>query len=179
MEPGVPGDSRSRQITNLDFDPDNILGSWAPSTDSFGMFAPLGSGEQIALTSMQRWTGDFTGVLLYGDFALRYVPTRIDDVRSGLVITSNIDFLNALWADLGNASVSFDQASSTLSITGDLLIGGGLAALDPEAIVGTKFGDFAMHAVIPEPSTWILLGLGALLIVLARKRQRVDARANR
>lgn len=160
--PGTPGSTRSPQITNLDFNPVDILGSWAASTDQFGVFAPLGSGEQIALTLMQRWTStSFTGSLLYGDFGLRYLPGRAGTSESGgtlsgLVLTSNIDFLNASWADLANASISF--SGNTLSISGDLLVSGGLNTLDPTATVGTKFGTFNMTAlVVPEPSTGMLL----------------------
>jgi len=173
------GDGRARQSTNLDFNPADILGSWAASTENFGIFAPLDSGEQIALTLMQRYTGPFTGSLIYGDFGLRYVPGRAGTVAlggtlSGLVLTSNIDFLNASWADLANASVSF--SGDTLSISGDLLISGGLNALDPGAVVGTDFGNFSLTAqVVPEPSSALLL-LGGLA-GFAGFRRRAGARA--
>jgi len=175
-ESGASGTGRSPQLTNLDFDTSDILGTWGASTDSFGSFVNLGSGEQIALTSMQRWTGPFTGSLLYGDFALRYVPTRAGTIvsggtLSGLVLTSNIDFLNSSWADLANASISFDGMTNTLSISGDLLISGALNLLDSTAVVGTNFGTFSMTAVVPEPSTWALLGTGALLLGLAGHRR--------
>lgn len=170
--PGTPGASRSRQVTNLDFDPANILGTWGASTDSFGTFVSLGSGEQIALTSMQRWTGPFTGSLLYGDFALRYVPGRVgvaalDGTRSGLVLVSNIDFLNSSWADIANATISSD--GNTLTISGDLLISGALNVLDPSATIGKKFGTFSLTAVVPEPASLGLLGAGACLL-LGRRR---------
>ncbi len=180
--PGSPGASRSPQITNLDFDPNNILGSWSASVDQFGTFVNLGgTGEQIALTSMQRWTGPFTGSLLYGDFALRYVPGRAgtiatDGILSGLVLTSNIDFLNSSWADLANASISFDELTGTLLISGDLLISGALNVLDPSAAVGTNFGSFALTAqAIPEPSTWMLLALGAGMVGLVARRRLKNA----
>jgi hypothetical protein len=100
---------------------------------------------------MQRWGGPFTGVLLYGDFALRYVPTRAgtvdgDETLSGLALVSNIDFLNSSWADLANVSISF--TNHTLNIAGDLLISGALNVLDPTAVVGTKFGTFNMTATV-------------------------------
>lgn len=153
--PGVPGTSRSRQLTTLNFDPANILGSWTPAGDLNGVFvtnAP--SSEQIAFTSMQRWGGPFTGVLVYGDFALRHVPGRAGRVAaggrlSGLVLTSNIDFLNSSWADLANASITF--SNDTLNISGDLLISGALFILDSSAVVGTKFGTFNLTARMARP----------------------------
>jgi len=91
------GAGRTPQATTLDFDPTNILGTWSTSTDSFGTF--VSGGEQIGLTLMQRWVSDdFTGSLLYGDFALRYTGTS-------LVLTSNIDFANAAWGGCKSSSV--------------------------------------------------------------------------
>jgi hypothetical protein len=156
--PGAPGASRSRQITTLRFNATNILGSWTPSTDSYGFYVNnTAASEQIAFTCMQRWGGPFTGVLVYGDFALRYVPSRAGTViggetLSGLVLTANIDFLNSSWADLANASISLN--GDTLNISGDLLISGALNVLDPSAVVGTKFGTFNLVAtVVPAPVT--------------------------
>jgi hypothetical protein len=154
--PGVPGASRSRQVTTLVVDPRNILGTWAPSNDLAGVFVGNSAlGEQIALTSMQRWGGPFTGVLVYGDFALRHVPARAGQVapggtRSGLVLTSNIDFLDTSVADLANASIASDGC--TLTITADLLISGALNVLDPGAIIGTKFGTISITACLARPN---------------------------
>lgn len=153
--PGVPGSSRSRQVTTLIVDPNNILGSWSGSNDAFGVFVGNTTrGEQIALTSIQRWGGPFTGVLVYGDFALRYVPGRsgqiaTDGTLSGLVLTSNIDFLDTSVADLANASITSD--GRTLSISGDLLISGALNVLDPNAVVGTRFGTFSLATCLARP----------------------------
>ncbi len=170
------GDGRARQRTTLDFDPANILGTWGASSEVAGGAFILGggAGEQIALTSMQRWGGPFTGVLIYGDFALRYVPSRAGTVtvggtRSGLVLTSNIDFLDAAFADIGNATITSDGI--TLTISGDLLIAPGLAVLDPGAQVGRNFGTFSMTAIVPAPGTAVLLGAGGLLV--ARRRRSV------
>ena len=153
--PGVPGSSRSRQVTTLIVDPSNILGTWSPSNDLAGVF--VGNtvrGEQIAFTGMQRWGGPFTGVLVYGDFALRYVPSRagrpaLDGTLSGLVLTSNIDFLDTSVADVANASITSDE--HTLSITGDLLISGALNVLDPGAAVGRKFGTISLTTCLAQP----------------------------
>ncbi len=157
--PGTPGSSRSRQVTTLDFSPTNILGSWTASTDLVGVFVTTDAlSEQIAFTCMQRWGGPFTGVLIYGDFALRYVPTRAGTVApggtlSGLAMVSNIDFLDSSWADLANASITF--SNNTLNISGDLLISGALNLLDPTATVGTKFGTFSMNATVLLPTPLI------------------------
>lgn len=176
--PGTPGASRSRQITTLDFDPSDILGSWTPSNDAFAFVGNTTLGEQIALTSMQRWTGPFTGMLLYGDFSLRYVPGRVDSVRSGLVLTSNIDFPNAAFADIGNATI--DISGNTLTIQGDLLVSGGLNVLDPSAIPGTDFGNFSLTAqVVPEPASVVLLLLGGLIVIGVAHTRRKQSAAGR
>ncbi len=153
--PGVPGSTRSRQVTTLIVDPSNILSTWSPSNDLAGVFVGnTVQGEQIAFTSMQRWGGPFTGVLVYGDFALRYVPGRagqpaLDGTLSGLVLTSNIDFLDSSVADLANASITSD--GRTLRITADLLISGALNVLDPGAVIGTKFGTISVTTCLAQP----------------------------
>ncbi len=173
-ETPLTGDGRSRQLTTLDFDPANVLGTWAASSEiAGGAFVSRGSsGEQIALTSMQRWGGPFTGALIYGDFALRYVPgragtTTVGGVRSGLVLTSNIDFLDATFADIGDATITSD--GYTLSITGNLLIAPGLTLLDPGAQLGRNFGTFSLTAAIPTPGALSILGIGGLMA--ARRRR--------
>lgn len=165
--PGAPGGSRTRQATTLDFDPGDILGSWSTSNDSFGFTGNSILGEQIALTLMQRWTGPFTGSLLYGDFALRYTGSK-------LMLTSNIDFLHAEWAEIGSPVINY--AGDTLTISGDLLIGEGLFLLDSGAVIGTDFGDFSLTAqVVPEPSSALLLLAGFAGIAGFRRRSAVKA----
>ena len=156
---------RTPQVTTLQFDSSDVLGSWSLSNDSFGFTGNTTLGEQIALTSMQRWTGPFTGSLLYGDFALR----RTSATR--LALTSNIDFLNAEFAQILNPTISV--SADTLTISGDLLMDQGLSLLDPTAVPGTDFGTFTLTATIqavPEPSTAALIGLGVLLPFLRRKK---------
>jgi hypothetical protein len=168
----ITGDGRTRQQTTLDFDPSNVLGSWSAASSDFDGFVGNGADEQIALTSIHRYTGPFTGQLIYGDFALRYVPARAGTsaaggTRSGLVLTSNIDFTNAVFADIGNASIAF--SSGTLQINGDLLIGAGLSLLDPSAAVGTDFGNFSLTAQVPEPAALAIVGVGAIAILRRRR----------
>ena len=172
----TPNPGRSPQKTTLDLDPSDILGSWSASNDAFAFVGNTSLGEQIALTNMQRWSGPFTGSLLYGDFALRYVPGRADGTRSGLVLTSNIDFLNAAWADIANASIAV--TGNQLTISGDLFLSGGLSVLDPGAVLGTDFGDFQLIATldtpaVPEPSSLFLLASGVFggLMTLNRRRK--------
>jgi hypothetical protein len=154
--------------TTLDYDANNPLGSWEGGTD-IGAF--LSGGEQIGLQSMTRWTGSFTGVLLFGDFTIRNAPGRIGGGRSGLVLVSNIDFANATYADLANISVN--ATPTTLTISGDLLYSDGFAVLtnDPTD-VGVKFGTFQINAVaIPEPGIGLVVsGWGLLLAVYRRRR---------
>jgi len=161
--PGTPGSTRSPQMTTLEFDSNDVLGSWSLSNDSFGFVGNTTLGEQIALTSMQRWTGPFSGALLYGDFGLRRVSA------TELALTSNIDFLNADFADIVNPTISVTD--DTLTISGDLLMGNGLYLLDPSVVPGTDFGTFTMTAgiaAVPEPSALALLGLGAVVPLLRR-----------
>lgn len=161
--PGVPGASRTRQATTLTVDPSNILGNWSTSNDAFAFVGNTTLGDQIAFTSIQRFTGPFTGSLVYGDFGLRYTGSK-------LVLTSNIDFLDAAFADIGNPQIDF--SGNTLSISGDLLVGGGLSVLDPTAVLGTQFGSFSMVAnVVPEPSSICLLAFSGLGVALYRRRR--------
>lgn len=162
--PGMVGSSRTRLATTLDIDPANILGSWSVSNNAFGFTGNTTLGEQIAFTGMQRWGGPFTGVLLYGDFGLRYNGTQ-------LVLTSNIDFLHAEFATLGNPNITYNNG--ILSIAGDLLVGEGLFLLDQTSTIGTKFGTFSMTATtsaVPEPSRALLI-MSALVAVVWRRRK--------
>ncbi|MFO1476426.1 MAG: hypothetical protein U1F98_07230 [Verrucomicrobiota bacterium] len=142
--PGVPGSSRSPQKTTLVFDPADVMGTWTLSNDIFGFTGNTTKGEQIALTSMQRYTGPFNGVLIYGDFAIRRTSA------TELKLTSNIDFLNAEFASISNPAISV--VGDTLTISGALRIDQGLFLLDQTAVVGTTFGSFTLTATIaPVP----------------------------
>jgi hypothetical protein len=146
--PGTPGSTRSPQKTTLVFDPADVMATWTLSNDSFGFTGNATKGEQIALTSMQRYTGPFTGVLLFGDFAIRRTsPTE-------LKLTSNIDFLNAEFASITNPVVSV--VGNTLTISGTLRIDQGLFILDSSAIPGTVIGSLTLTATIaPVPPPFI------------------------
>jgi hypothetical protein len=146
--PGVPGSSRSPQQTTLVFDPADVMGSWTLSNDSFGFTGNTTKGEQIALTSMQRYTGPFTGVLIYGDFAIRRTSA------TELKLTSNIDFLNAEFAFITNPVITV--VGDMLTITGAMQIDQALFLLDSSAVVGTTFGSFTLTATIaPVPQPFI------------------------
>jgi len=146
--PGVPGSTRSPQKTTLVFDPADVMGSWTLSNDAFGFTGNSTKGEQIALTSIHRYTGPFSGVLIYGDFAIRRTSA------TELKLTSNIDFLNAEFASITNPVISV--VSNTLTISGDLRIDQGLFLLDSTAAVGAVFGSFTLSATIaPVPPPFI------------------------
>ena len=174
---GTPSPTgRTIQGTTLTIDPSNVLGTWGGVTSDFGAFA-IG-GEQIGFGGMTRWTLDpgIPGVLLFGDWALRYSPARAGtfagsttNVRSGLVLTSNIDFANATFVDIGNANISV--TGNTLSITGDMLLSDGLIVLGfPQSNLGLDAGDFNFTAtLVPAPGAAALLGVGGLLA--ARRRR--------
>lgn len=167
---------RTIQGTTLTIDPSNVLGTWGAVTSDFGAFA-IG-GEQIGFGGMTRWTLDpgIPGVLLFGDWALRYSPARAGtlagttaNIRSGLVLTSNIDFADATFVDIGNANISV--TGNTLAITGDMLLSDGLIALGfPQSNLGIDAGDFNFTAtLVPAPGTAVLLGTGGLLAMRRRR----------
>ncbi len=85
------------------------------------------------------------------------------------MLTSNIDFANATFVDIGNASISV--TGNTLSITGDLLLSDGLIALGfPQSNLGLDAGDFNFTAtLVPAPGSAALLGTTALLAVRRRR----------
>jgi hypothetical protein len=146
---------RTLQATNTNLDPADLLGSWTPVANDFGPFVV--GGEQIGLSGMMRWTGTYTGVLLFGDFALRYSPSRTGVVRhgntlSGLVLTSNIDFVNAAYADLANVTIS-PLSNNQFTITGDLVYSDGFSALtgDPNDN-GIDFGNFTFTGTLAPDS---------------------------
>jgi len=182
--PIITGDGRTRQQTTLNFDPANILGTWSAASSDLGSFVGSASDEQIAFTTMQRYTGPFTGVLLYGDFAIRYSPSRAgtqvdtngdtipDATLSGLVIASNIDFNNAAFADIANASIGF--SNNQLTINGDLLVSGGLALLNGGG-QNTPFGTISVVASVPEPASLVVLSLGVTIALARRRRHREHA----
>lgn len=170
-DPGTPGLTRSPQKTTLDIEnAGDILGSWSASSNDLFNVGTSSLGEQIAFTSIQRWAGP----ILYGDFALRYDPTRAVGSVSGLVLTNNIDFVDAAFADLSN--VTFGIAGNQLTINGNLLISDALPLLDASAIKGTQFGTFSMTAnlsssAVPEPSTFAVLAIGSIMGGISYRRR--------
>ncbi|MCA9199608.1 MAG: PEP-CTERM sorting domain-containing protein [Planctomycetales bacterium] len=158
--------------TDLDFDPNDLLGSWTPGTD---VGALLLGGEQVGLQGMTRWQGTFDGVLLFGDFAVRYSPTRTDAIRSGLVLVNNVDFANTTYADLAN--ISSHVSDSSILISGDLLFAEGFASLtnDPSD-VGVQFGTFELNlTTVPEPTSLAIVGFGCVAMLSLRRRSRSKA----
>jgi len=151
------------QGTTLAIEPSDVLGSWGAAS-YIGPF--LFGGEQIGFGGMTRWTLDpgTPGILLFGDWAIRFSPIRAgtlagltNNVRSGLVITSNIDFPDATFVDIGNVNITVN--GRLLTITGDLLISDALIVLGfPESNLGLNIGRFKLSAKIaPAPSEGVLV----------------------
>lgn len=176
----TPVAGRALQTTTLEFDtedftPSNFLADWSPSiVDSNGMFATV-SGEKIGFTNMTRWNPfGSSGTLINGDFALVYAPGRTGGANSGLGLVAFASGFNPFYfADLGNASIAFNSGTSELTISGDVLISGGVTYWDGFATNGTNLGTFSMTAsVIPEPSTLWLLGSAILMGEVLRRRRK-------
>jgi len=143
--PGTPSPTgRLIQATTLVISHDNVLGTWQPGND-VGPF--LSGGEQIGFGGMTRFTLDpgINGILLFGDWALRYAPGRADGLRSGLVLTSNIDFPSAVFADIGSASITANE--DQITINGDVLVSDGLIVLGfPPSNYLLDIGNFSLTA---------------------------------
>ena len=76
---------------------------------------------------------------------LRYAPGRVDNVRSGLVLTSNLSFAHAVFADLGHAEIS--ASGGQLLISADILISDALILLGfPESSRGLRIGTLVITA---------------------------------
>lgn len=174
---GTPSPTgRQIQGTTLTVDPGDVLGTWGAASSDVGSF--VSGGEQIGFGGMTRFRLDpgIPGVLLFGDWGLRYSPTRAgtlagdtQNIRSGLVLTSNIDFADATFADIGNASI--DVTGNTLSISGDLLLSDALPLIGfPQGSLGLDAGSFNLTAtLVPAPSTAFVLAAGSM--VAARRRR--------
>ncbi|MFM1882049.1 MAG: hypothetical protein RJA05_458 [Planctomycetota bacterium] len=140
--PSPPG--RGVQSTTLELDPLNVLQTWSTGND-LGAF--LVGGEQIAFGGLTRFSLDpgINGQLLFGEWGLRYSPSRIDGMRSGLVLTSNLDFAHAVFADIG--SLKLTVTDGRLEISGDVLIGEALILLGfPKATSGLRIGSLVVSA---------------------------------
>lgn len=165
------GAGRSIQATTLDFNASNILGSWTPVTSDNGVFVT--GGEQIGLEGATRWTGPFTGALLFGDFALKYSPSRASGSLSGLVLTSNIGgYSNAAYADIANATITTN--GGLLSISGDMLYSNGVAAFPgASGALGTNIGRFELNqtTAVPEPTSLLLSFVAASGLALKCRRK--------
>jgi hypothetical protein len=156
---GTPSpQGRGVQSTTLELDPANVFETWTSGND-VGPF--LVGGEQIAFGGLTRFSLDpgINGQLLFGDWGLRYSPARVDGVRSGLVLTSNLSFANAVFADIGSVDVTVKGAR--LEITGDVLIGDALILLGfPKSTSGLRVGSLVVSADLAVACTTDIDGDG-------------------
>lgn len=150
--------ARGVQTNTLELDPADVLGTWSTGND-VGSF--LVGGEQIAFGGLTRFSLDpgVNGQLLFGDWGLRFAPGRVDGLRSGLVLTSNFGFANAVFADLGNLQVAIRGAH--MEIRGDMLVGDALILLgfDPSTL-GLKIGTLVVSADLAVACTTDIDGDG-------------------
>ncbi len=114
--------------------------------------------------------GGFAGTLLYGDYTLQYDAARSFFGGTGWYLKANIPPAGAAF-DLLNVSIT--EAPGTFTISGDL----GVTYEVANALYNTPsdtlkdVGNFTFTATtVPEPSALALLGVGALLPLLRRKK---------
>jgi hypothetical protein len=121
----------------------------------------------VALGSLAAWSMAVLATIGYGSLFLFQGP------HAEHAISHSLHLRNAAFAEIGTPLISYvgDASGGTLSISGDLLVGGGLNVLDPSSTPGEKFGTFSMTGtVVPEPSAGLLfLGAGLGLAGLRRR----------
>ena len=93
-------------------------------------------------------TGSFVGI--YGTALDLYVP---QGYVSGTALTDSATFSNATFASLGFTPGMYTYTWGT----------------------GANADSLTVTSVVPEPSTWVLLGLGAGLLGLTMRRRRTNA----
>jgi hypothetical protein len=160
---GVTGPSvvnptgRAIQATNFTYDPTNLTGT---------------ASGQIGLGGITRYQGNFQGVFVMGDFALRYDASRVGNAAggSGWYLLNNYSFPIPGF-DLTDVTATSDPLS--LYLSGTLKWSPEVAsAFFTTSDIGQPMGTFtfASPAPVPLPAAAYLFGSGVIgLAGLARR----------
>jgi hypothetical protein len=149
---------RAIQATNFTYDATNLTGT---------------ASGQIGLGGVMRFMGNFPGVFVTGDYALKYDATRVGNLAggSGWYLLNNYGFPVPGW-DLTDVTATSDPLSLYLS---------GTLKWSPEVTfaffdsgdIGKSMGTFtfASPAPVPLPAAAYLFGSGVIALAgLARRR---------
>jgi hypothetical protein len=153
---------RAIQATNFSYDPNNLTGT---------------ASGQIGLGGVMRFMGNFPGILVSGDYGLKYDATRVGNAAggSGWYLLNNYGFPIPGW-DLTDVTAASDPFS--LSLSGTLKWSPEVAsAFFTTSDIGQPMGTFTFVAPVPLPAAAWLFGCGvAGLTGMAHRRSRRSRR---
>lgn len=144
------------QATNFSYDPNDLTGT---------------ANGQIGLGGVMRFLGNFPGIFVNGDFALKYDATRVGNAAggSGWYLLNNYSFPISSW-DLTDVTASSNPFS--LSLSGTLKWSPEVAsAFFTTSDIGKSMGTFTFVSPVPLPAAAWLFGSGLIgLAGVARRR---------
>lgn len=159
---GVTGSSvvnpagRAIQATNFTYDPSDVTGT---------------ASGQIGLGGVMRFLGNFPGIFVTGDFALKFDATRVGNTAdgSGWHLLNNYGFPIPVF-ELTDVTASSDPFS--LALSGNLKWSPEVtSAFFAPSDLGTTVGTFAFASPVPVPAAAWLFGSGLIgLAGVARRR---------
>lgn len=118
------------------------------------------------------------GALSLGNFVIAFDQERLTAANSGFFVTDGADLDNQILFDVGNPSSNVFNGTEWHFIDSDLFLANEFATfLGQPALSGQDFGDLRIDALtleksgkVPEPSTALLSGLGAFVLLFRRRR---------
>lgn len=147
---------RAIQATNFTYDPSDLTGT---------------ASGQIGLGGVMRFLGNFPGIFVTGDFALKYDATRVGNTAdgSGWYLLNNYSFPIPVF-ELTDVTAGSDPFS--LALSGNLKWSPEVtSAFFSPSDLGTTVGTFAFASPVPVPAAAWLFGSGLIgLAGVARRR---------
>ena len=150
-----PVNSRTGNLpTTFAYDPTDFLGDFSGTIEHSG--SVLFNADAIQV----------------GDFTIGFDANRVAGQASGFFVESTVG-IEAVLFDIANPSV--DATANTLDIGADLLVSPEFAQVLIDAnlttsnLSGADVGDALVEAIVPEPTTAVLLGAGCLMLAGRRK----------